>query len=194
MLKEERLYMEEFGDIPDDLEGRIKYITGKKYKDEKFEKVLNKEIRRIKRIKWIPYTFTMWKLPVPAHRPRVNNAMGFPLIYVPKAKSEANWFIEYLKKNELPIIETPCVIDIIVYIKTPSSFSMMKKVLAELGYIRPWNKSDWDNYAKTVCDQIQHGMLKNDSLIIEGNLKKYYSIKPRIVVSGKYLAKEVLDR
>ena len=193
MLKEERLYLESYGEIPDDLEGRLKCIEGKKYQNEKFDKLVNKEIKRIKRIKWIPYSFTMWKNPTPAHRPRVNNTMGFPLIYVPKAKSEANWFIEYLKEHpELPIIETPCTIDIDVYIKTPSSFSMIKKVLSELGYIRPWNKSDWDNYAKTVCDQIQHGMLKNDSLIIEGRLSKYYSIKPRIVVSGKYLVKEIV--
>lgn len=190
MLREDKLYLEEFGEIPDDLEGRLRYILGKHFDTEKSNKSITKETRRAKRIKWIPFSFTMWKHPVPAARPRVNNAMGFPLIYVPKARREANWFMEYYKNTNLPIIETPCTIDISVYIKTPASFSMIKKVLAETGVIRPWNKSDWDNYAKTVCDQIQHGMLKNDSLIIEGKLSKFYSIKPRIEVSGKYMEKE----
>ena len=85
-------------------------------------------------------------------------------------------------------MSTPCTIDISIYLKTPTSFNIMKKVLAELGFIRPWNRSDWDNFAKTVCDQIQHGMLSDDSLIIEGSVKKFYSIKPHIDVSGKYMS------
>lgn len=190
MLREDKLYLEEFGNIPDDLPGRIAYILGKYMDNSKTQKTIEKETRRAKRIKWKPFHFIMWKHPVPAARPRVNNAMGFPLIYVPKARTEANWFVEYFKHADLPIIETPCTIDISVYIKTPSSFSMVKKVLAETKIIRPWNKSDWDNYAKTVCDQIQHGMLKNDCLIIDGKLSKFYSIKPRIEVSGKYMEKE----
>lgn len=190
MLKEDKLYMEEFGDIPDDQMGKIQYILGKRFEDKKVNDTILKESRKIKRIKWINYNFTMWKHPVPAARPRVNTTMGYPLIYVPKAKREANWFKEYLKTQELPFIDTPCTINIDIYLKVPSSFNMVKKVLSEMGFIRPWNRSDWDNFAKTVCDQIQHGMLSDDALIIEGSVRKYYSIKPRIVVSGKYMEKK----
>ncbi len=188
MLKEDRLYIEEFGHIPDDVEGRVKYILGKRFDNTKTDEMISKESRKIKRIKWIPFSFTMWKIPIPAARPRVNNSMGYPQIYVPKARQEANWFKEYIKENDVPVISSPCTIDIAVYLKTPTSFNIMKKVLAELGLIRPWSKSDWDNFAKTVCDQIQHGMLSDDSLIIEGSVKKFYSIKPRIDVSGKYMS------
>ena len=55
-------------------------------------------------------------------------------------------------------------------------------VLAELGWIRPITKPDWDNLGKTYSDMIQSTLLEDDSLIIEGTSKKYYSLKPRIEI------------
>ena len=65
--------------------------------------------------------------------------------------------------------------------------SKVDTVLAELGLIRPITKPDWDNLAKTYCDMIQGLLIKDDRLIVDGSLQKYYSIKPRVEVRLSYM-------
>ena len=67
---------------------------------------------------------------------------------------------------------------------------MRDKVLAELGYIRPWKRTgDFDNYAKTIADSIQHGMLEDDCLIVSSKQDLFYSIKPHAKVKIVYYKK-----
>ena len=63
----------------------------------------------------------------------------------------------------------------------------VNKILAELGFIRPISKPDWDNLAKAYCDMIQGYLLEDDALIIEGISKKYYSIKPRVEITIEWM-------
>ena len=63
----------------------------------------------------------------------------------------------------------------------------IEKVAAELGFIRPISKPDWDNVGKTYCDMIQDLLIYDDSFIIEGTTKKFYSIKPRIEITLSYM-------
>lgn len=190
MRREDKLYQEEFGDIPNDQIGRIAYILGKRANNEKFNSQVAKDAKRIKGIKYKKINFTMWKVVKPSARPRVNTTRGFLHMYVPRAKEAGDWFQEFAKENNLPFIETPCILNIKVYEKTPVSFSIKNKVLAELGLIRPWKRTgDFDNYAKGIADCIQHGMLKDDCLVIESTQKLYYSIKPRAEIEVLYMNK-----
>ena len=188
MRRDDISYHQEFGHIPDDTVERMKYILGKRYEDPKVNTKIHQEVKRIKRIKWIKFSFTMWKIFRPSARPRVNTRRGYPQIYVPGAKKEGDWFESFAKEHNLPFIETPCIINIDVYEKTPTSFSILRTALAELGMIRPWKRTgDIDNYAKALFDSIQHGMLLNDSLIIQSSQALYYSIKPRAHVKVLYM-------
>ena len=63
----------------------------------------------------------------------------------------------------------------------------VEKICAELGFISPISKPDWDNLAKTYCDMIQGLVLYDDSLIVEGSLIKKYSTKPRIEIELEYM-------
>ena len=74
-----------------------------------------------------------------------------------------------------------------VYIPTPESMKTEDKILAEMGYIRPLSKPDFDNVAKTYADMIQDSLILDDALIIKGISEKYYSIKPRIEIDIKYM-------
>lgn len=189
-IKEDELYEQQFGMIPNDKEERIQYILGKKSNNEKvLQNILNIS-KKFKRIKKHTIEFTMWKIVKPSARPRVNTRMGYINMYVPGAAESGNWFENFAKENKLPFIETPCELYIEIYEKTPSSFSMTKKVLAELGFIRPWKRTgDFDNYAKTIADAIQHGMLKDDCLIISSKQDLYYSIKPHANIKLIYMDK-----
>lgn len=190
MTREDKLYEQEYGKIPDTQVDRIAYILGSKIKNEKFNKFISSETKRIKRIKWNEVEFTMWKIVKPSRRPRANSRGGFVRMYVPGAAEAGDWFSEFAKLNDLPFIETPCILNMEIYEKTPSSFSIKNKVLAELGIIRPWKRTgDFDNYAKGIADSIQHGMLKDDCLVIDSRQQLFYSIKPHAVIHIKYMSK-----
>ena len=132
----------------------------------------------------------MWKIVRPSARPRANRRGGYIRMYVPHARENGDWFEEFCKENQLPFIDTPCILNMTIYEKTPKSFSIKNKVLAELGVIRPWKRTgDFDNYAKGIADAIQHGMLKDDCLVIESTQKLFYSIKPHAEIEIRYMTK-----
>lgn len=188
--REDILYEKEFGHIPDDQLGRITYILGKKANNKKYNDIIAAEAKKIKRIKSTKVSFTMWKIVKPSQRPRFSKRGGYVKTYVPHAKENGDWFEEFAKENNLPFIDTPCILNMTVYEKTPSSFSIRKKVLAELGLIRPWKRTgDFDNYAKGIADAIQHGMLADDCLVIESTQKLFYSIKPHAEIEIIYMNK-----
>jgi Holliday junction resolvase RusA-like endonuclease len=183
-------YNRQFGMIPETQIDRIAYMLGKKINNEKFNKDVTSTANKIKRIKIETVHFTLNTIVKPSARPRANSRGGYIHMYVPRAKENGEYFKEFAKENNLPFINTPCTLDIIVYEKTPTSFSIKNKVLAELGIIRPWKRTgDFDNYAKTIGDCIQHGMLEDDALIVDASQSLRYSILPRCEVTLKYMVK-----
>lgn len=183
-------YTELYGDIPDDEKERMEYLKNSKKTTSTFETDLQKNVRRIKRIGSKVIKFTIWKWVRPSARPRVNNRHGYPHMYVPRAAENGKWFDEFYKDSDLPFIDTPCKMNIDVYCPTPSSWSLMKKVLAEMKLLRPWNRTgDIDNYCKSILDMIQHGMLSDDCLVIESRQRLFYSIKPHVDIEISYMNK-----
>jgi Holliday junction resolvase RusA-like endonuclease len=191
LRKEDKLYEQLFGHIPKDPLERIKFILGKKVSSEKFNKDVQKDANRIKKIRWKTLEFTLWKIVKPSARPRANTTRGYVHMYVPGAKEAGDWFEAYAKENNLPTnINTPCKLHIRIYEKTPSSFSIKKKILAELGLIRPWKRTgDVDNYSKSVMDFIQHGVLSDDCLVTDLDSRIYYSIRPHADIKITYMEK-----
>ena len=187
---EDREYEEKYGKIPDSQLDRITYILGKRANNEKFNNEIALCAKKIKRIKYTKLSFTMWKIVKPSARPRANTQYGFVRMYVPHAKDNGDWFSKFCKENNFPIINTPCILNMSIYEKTPSSFNIKQKVLAELGLLRPWKRTgDFDNYAKGIADAIQHGMLEDDCLVIESTQKLFYSIKPHADIEIIYMNK-----
>lgn len=188
--REDIIYEQKYGKIPDNQVDRVAYILGKKVNDEKFNNSIAATAKKIKRLKKITVEFTMWKVVTPSRRPRANTRAGYVRMYVPGAAENGNWFQDFCNENNLPFIDTPCELDMIIYEKTPDSFSIKNKVLAELGVIRPWKRTgDFDNYAKGIADAIQHGMLHDDCLVISSRQELYYSIKPHAKIKITYYAK-----
>lgn len=188
--REDILYEKEFGHIPDNQLDRITYILGNKADNKKFNDMIAAEAKKIKRIKTTKLSFTMWKIVKPSQRPRFSRRGTYIKTYVPHAKENGDWFEEFAKENQLPFIDTPCILNMNIYEKTPSSFSIKRKVLAELGLLRPWKRTgDFDNYAKGIADAIQHGMLADDCLVIESTQKLFYSIKPHAEIEIIYMNK-----
>ena len=97
MRREDVLYYQEYGDIPDDQLERVKYILGNKADNKRFNEALVAEAKRIQRIKYKTTSFTMWKIVRPSARPRANRRGGYIRMYVPHARENGDWFEEFCK-------------------------------------------------------------------------------------------------
>ena len=90
--------------------------------------------------------------------------------------------------NELDeLLCYPCFVEYDAFIKTPSSFNSTDTYLAEMGLIRPLCKPDFDNIAKKYSDMYNGNVWIDDSLVVEGTVRKYYSILPRVEIRLKWL-------
>jgi len=54
--------------------------------------------------------------------------------------------------------------------------------LAMLKAIRPIKKPDWDNIGKIVCDALNGIAFKDDSMVVDGRVCKYFANRPRVEV------------
>lgn len=185
-------YKNKFGDLPNNKDELINYI------------IENDNIN----IDISDYNFNyentlkiiLFEIPEGAKRPRarltrsniIDNAIknpNFIHIYSPCAK-EDNLYMKRLINDGLidinSLICTPCIVNISAFIETPKSFNKREKLLAEYGIIRPLSYPDWDNIGKKYCDMFNQNIWLDDKLCIEGSVKKFYSIKPRIEIDLKY--------
>ena len=186
MLKIQKDYYEKYGEIPLNKDQRLDILI-KRLKKKKSKKKIEifEEIQRIDSIKWETYKFIIYLVPKATPRPRINKSTN--LFYVMGSDVNKKLFNKFIKKHPHEMIKTPMYFQTDVYLPTPSSMSDEECILAEMGYIRPISKPDFDNVAKTYADMIQNTLIYDDSLIIEGISKKFYSIKPRIEITIKYM-------
>ena len=183
MMKMEREYEDLYGDIPFDSLDRIdELLSGCKL--SKSKTTVYDTIKRINNIKWKKLSFTIYLLPKATPRPRLGMNGIF---YVQGASDNKKFFEKYMKNQDIDIITTPTKFHCVSYLPIPKSMSPIEKICAELGFIYPVSKPDWDNLGKAYCDMIQGLLLLDDSLIIEGVSKKRYSTKPRIEITIEYM-------
>ena len=183
--KDIREYDEKYGLVPTDKEERLKFLMSQaKYAEKTFAPV-DGEIKRIQGIKWKTVKYVIYLIPKASPRPRRSLNGHF---YVNGAADNKRFFKNFYKETlNIPIIDTPCKFYCDSYLPIPSDMSLVNQVLAELGLIRPVKKPDFDNLAKTYSDMTQGVLLFDDALIIEGISRKWYSCKPRIEITFKYM-------
>lgn len=183
MLKMEKEYNELYGDVPIDSLERIDYLLENKNLKKSKLRVYD-EIKRILNIKWKKISYTIYLLPKATPRPRSGRNGIF---YVKGASDNKKFFEKYLINQDIPLITTPAKFHCVSYLPIPKSMNPVEQILAEMGFIYPTSKPDWDNLAKAYCDMIQGSILFDDSLVVEGSSKKYYSVKPRIEITVEYM-------
>ena len=181
--KRKEEYDKIYGEIPITEEGRLVYLlqlvkTPKSIKGKIFE-----EVNRILDLGWKRISFTMYLVPKGTPRPRKGFYGNF---YVAGAAENKKMFEKFFEKQNLPQIQTATKVELKSYLPTPSSMKISEKILAELGFLRPLVKPDFDNLIKAYIDMLQGTLLLDDAFIIEGTSKKYYSIKPRIELSIEF--------
>lgn len=186
MLKIEKEYEEKYGSIPISQKDRLVILVNTLNKKKRKKKIsIFEEIKKIENIEWETYEFTLYLLPKATPRPRINK--NTQIFYVRGSDVTKKIFRKYFKLHPHDMIITPMYFEVNAYLPTPASMKIEDKILAELGYIRPISKPDFDNLAKTYSDMLTGVLIYDDALIIEGTSKKFYSLKPRIEVKIKYM-------
>ena len=186
MKKIEKEYQAEYGHIPKNKLTRLCQMMDS-YSQKRRKNMDTTKLNRLINMEWETFELTIWLLPKATPRPRFNGKNN--IFYVKGAKDNRDIFAKFVKDNDLPMITTPCNFYCTSYFPIPKSMSKDEQILAEMGYIRPITKPDWDNIGKTYSDMIQSDLLFDDSLIIKGVSEKYYSIKPRIEIKIEYMKK-----
>lgn len=185
MKKVEADYIDEYGEIPRDRTERFIWLLDKlKLRNSPSRKNIESSIERNLNIKWNKINFIIYLLPKGTPRPRLSSRSR--TFYVLGARDNREIFDKFMANQDFPIITTPCKFKCTSYLPIPKQFTKIDTLLAEIGLIRPINRPDWDNLGKTYSDMIQGTLLYEDSLIIEGTSKKFYSIKPRIEIELEY--------
>lgn len=187
MGKKEQDYNRIYGDIPNNIKERFSVLIEKlNIRKKEYDVIVSRIKNVIYNTEWYHENFVFYIIPEGTPRPRVGKRGIF---YVKGAASDRIFFKNYLEEsnNEYDIITTPCVFDCRVYMPLPSTMNRIEKIMSELGVIRPISIPDWDNIGKKYCDMIQSSLLLNDSLVIDGRVRKYYSYKPRVEVRISYI-------
>lgn len=174
-----------YDDIPKEESERISLLTNK-VRSKKSRGLIPSEINRLTNMTYKSVHFVFYIVPKATPRPRFDPVRK--IVYVRGAAVNKKFFREVMKDYKIDMIVTPCKFTCDCYLPTPSSMSAVESVLAEMKLIRPVSKPDWDNLGKAYSDMIQGVLLQDDSIIIEGLSRKYYSIKPRVEITIDYMS------
>lgn len=124
----------------------------------------------------------------------INQALANPSfvhVYSITGASDQRFMKRLLTDNDFfgiqQLIYTPCDICIDTFKATPATFNRIDTVLAEIGLINPITKPDWDNCGKKYSDMFNSNVWLDDNLVINGTVRKFYSILPRVEITLNYL-------
>lgn len=187
--KEIEQYQQKYGEVPKDFNERFSYILENINMTEKQLKKMSATARKLVRTQWEELDFIVYFTPKATPRPRTGNRGTF---YVKGAADNFKAFQTFIKNHQrtFDVITTATILTVDVYVPIPTSgMNNIETILAELKLIRPLTKPDWDNVGKTYSDMIQQHLLLDDSLVVDGRVRKYYSVKPRIEIKIKYMTK-----
>ena len=201
-IKQEE-YKRKYGNIPIDYNERLSWMVDcYKLSPQKMQEILDVKGNMIHNLFFFECKVVLFEEPEGASRPKfriINKsnfhkaAIGsqFVHVYVPHA-GEDNAYMKKLSDSELIeldyLINTPCICEYNAFLKTPSNYNITETFLSEIGLERPnISKPDYDNIAKKYSDMYNHSVWIDDALVIDGIVRKYYSILPRVEINLKYL-------
>lgn len=193
LLKNLKKYKNQFDIISSDQITRIREFLDTHPFNAKDYKNFHKKLKQIFSVKWNYLKIVLDILPEPTPRAR----LGIKGVFYVKNSKSNNEFIKLIIKDDMELynyITTPCSYIVDTYFPIPKSFNKVEVVLAELGLLPKLSIPDWDNLGKTYSDMIQKWIICNDSLIIDGRVRKHYSLKPRVEILIKYADKNYSKR
>jgi len=130
--------------------------------------------------------FSVPGIPYGKQRPKFSTAGNFVRTYTPKKTLEYENMVRlcYQQAAKGYVFPDDAVLDvrIIAYHEIPKSASKKKHAEMANGKIRPARKPDFDNCAKIICDSLNGIAYRDDVAIVDAQVRKFYSERPRVDV------------
>jgi Holliday junction resolvase RusA-like endonuclease len=197
-------YEEKYARVPKDFRERLDWMYDKyKVTDKKALEILNTRDSMIRDMYYETIKVILYEDPEGSPRPRFRLVNRYNLSDVAKSNSsfvhvysitgkEDNAYMKRLVSSKDfehldGLICTPCDVEYRVYFKTPSSFNITQKFLCEMGLIRHIVKPDWDNIGKKYSDMYNGNVWIDDTLTVDGTVRKFYSELPRVEINLMYM-------
>lgn len=88
----------------------------------------------------------------------------------------------HLKSQRARVTKAACGVKVIFYMPIPQSWSKLRQISADNGYVSHIVKPDIDNLIKACFDSANKILWEDDNQVIECRAKKAYSNRPRIEI------------
>lgn len=125
-------------------------------------------------------------------RPRFSSKTGTAYTPAKTASYERQVVAEYrrqLGSQRFPD-GAPLKMSVRAYYTIPKSAPKGKAKAMVSGSLRPVKKPDWDNIGKIIADSLNGTAYKDDSQVVDGRVKKFFSQNPRVEVMITYAEEE----
>lgn len=197
-------YAEKYSHIPIDYEERLSWLYDHLHITEKKSKeIIDKRYNMLNSLEYLDLRIVLYENPegTPRTRFRLINRenlcnmaisnQSFVHVYSITGKSDRLHMERLLSEQDLmtvnKLIYTPSIVTYTTFFKTPSYYNSVDTFLAEIGLNRHMVKPDWDNLGKKYSDMSNSNIWIDDNIVIEGTVKKMYSVLPRIEIDLKFL-------
>lgn len=130
--------------------------------------------------------FTIPGVPFGKQRPKFSRVGGYVKTYTPEKtinyENMVKIYYQQAAKGYMFPNEAMLDVRILAYYEIPKSVSKKKHQAMLENKVRPAKKPDWDNIGKVVCDSLNNIAYKDDSAVVDAQVRKFYSDKPRVEV------------
>ena len=117
-------------------------------------------------------------------RPRFSRNTGTAITPKDTVNYETLVHMEYLEQCNGFRFEDDAMLDLRIkaYYSIPKSASKKKKAAMLAGEIRPTKKPDMDNVVKIIADSLNQVAYRDDTQVVELQVRKQYSERPRLEI------------
>jgi Holliday junction resolvase RusA-like endonuclease len=193
-----------YADVPKDFRERINWMYDKyNVTDKKAMEIINARNDMYNQMYYETIKVILYEDPEGSPRPRFRLVNRYNLSDTARSNSsfvhvysitgrEDNTYMKRLVNSQDfqhldQLICTPCDVEYCCYFKTPSYFNVTQKFLCELGLIRHIVKPDWDNIGKKYSDMYNGNVWIDDTLCVDGTVRKFYSELPRVEINLQFM-------
>lgn len=197
-------YLRKYSDMPKDYNERLEWLCDNLHlTPRKMDDIVSKYYDLKNKLSFKTIFIVLYEEPEGSPRPRfrlvnrknlANIALknpSFVHVYSPTGADDNKFMKRLMNEEDFTeldsIIYTPCICTYTVFFRTPTYFNAIDTYLAELGVHTPITKPDWDNIGKKYSDMSNSNLWLDDRLVIEGTVKKFYSVLPRVEIRIDYL-------
>ena len=140
--------------------------------------------------------FTVYGEPTGKGRPRFNTKTGHAITPKNTVIYENLVRMEYMNQCGESTFSDDVMLDMRIkaYYSIPKSKSKKIQNLMRLGILRPNKKPDMDNVVKIIADSLNKVAYRDDTQIVDCQVRKFYSDNPRVEVRIIEIEKRMEER